>query len=417
MTLKVLSLLVVNGVLLAANSYIFIHRAEGYRATPATYSELYYSLETPAIVGFDRNAGPFLNVRTAGIECESWEIANDEGIKTRSPGPELTIPLADRLHAYTALATGGSSDGKSLTLQVDYVPASVYADAGNDTGEVKHLVAADIPVVRGTRKTLTQLVGRLQDYAPEDVEEAIELLRSHGIDDLTTPEEKIIAIGKLVVDLFEDRRGIPIAQMGSVSPWRQYCWVRDGVSAGWCGNMATIFTFLAQVSGVPTRLVAIGGQMDGVRLSGHGVAECYISHSSEWVFVDLTRKRMMPKKKGGPSLNAVGLQNLCRMQILDSSLEVMVYEEKKWQWRQYDKQMQGKDRYYLSDNASLFYSLPIHASADKADKIRRYLTTPTMAYNAKGPVGSHSTKLAVLFAQGAAFMGLAGSVVRHRRHK
>jgi hypothetical protein len=92
--------------------------------------------------------------------------------------------------------------------------------------------------------------------------------------------------------------------MDTLSPLDQYQRAIEGKDKVWCFNIASIYTGLATAADIPTRLVGLGGEVNGIKVSGHAAAESYLSSEQSWGLVDLTSYFFLPRNPQGTLLNS-----------------------------------------------------------------------------------------------------------------
>ncbi len=126
-----------------------------------------------------------------------------------------------------------------------------------------------------------------------------------------TDAEKILKIGKFILDRTGKMDGKPDDALSKMHPDKQLRQVQSGKSKIWCGNYAAIFSWLATSAGLPVRLVACGLK-DGSEQTGiHVFCETFIREQGQWAYVDLTARNILVRYHN-KWLNAIDIQRLSR---------------------------------------------------------------------------------------------------------
>ncbi len=140
-----------------------------------------------------------------------------------------------------------------------------------------------------------------------------------------------------------------------------------------CGPSSKIYAAYATLAGIPTRLVALMGDVGDVSLSRHTVAESWLSDRQQWVMVDLVSGvRFFTSSRGDP----LDLQDVTTLWSLGNrhGLNPSMVEGFK-----------GTDpffvlRDYFSEDVRFFYLRPIHYLGSRWEKVWASLVQPKLAY-------------------------------------
>ncbi len=276
------------------------------RPVYAQYNTLYVPAEAPTVVGFSKPQRGELVVELSTLSSQEWEITPDEGDTYTVTGDYPTIRLLDRLHTYRILPRNSDSTTFPIILQVDYCSSEVYTAAGRTSPDNYHVVHSNLPVGRFKRYPIDHFTAYTFDSQEIDAAQSI-LSDEAGMDLTQGTSAKIEQLVTFLLHNLSDRLGVPTDEMNTLSPLQEYYHALDGKSPVWCSNLADIYLFFATIAGIPTRLVDVGGELDGVVLSGHGFAESYISEKGQWAYVDLTSNTAYVTDSQGSFMNTLDL--------------------------------------------------------------------------------------------------------------
>ena len=136
------------------------------------------------------------------------------------------------------------------------------------------------------------------DYPPADAALVNEML--DGLipkNDSTT--RKIEKLSAFLLERFDQQRGVPSVELLSKSPLGQFQFLRlHPEQKLWCGNWSNIYAYFAWNRQIPTRIVEVFKPGDH-----HVFNESYVPELGQWVLVDLTYKKVMPKDDKGNFFN------------------------------------------------------------------------------------------------------------------
>src|SRR5688500_14291464 len=116
------------------------------------------------------------------------------------------------------------------------------------------------------------------DYPIEELKKAKHISDSVIGNSSLNTEEKIWKIGSFVHNRFKNQMGKPNQEVLSASPMNQYKMLGSSDSLKlWCGNFATIFSYLCWSQGIITRNIEIMNLADH-----HVLNECFIPATNQW---------------------------------------------------------------------------------------------------------------------------------------
>ncbi len=103
----------------------------------------------------------------------------------------------------------------------------------------------------------------------------------------------------------QERQGIPSVAMKGIESAETFRRMNDGVSKGWCSDIASAFTFASAHFHHPVRYVSIGrSESSGLFHTAHAFNERYLPERGVWEYVDMHHGVLRATFNGHP-LNAV----------------------------------------------------------------------------------------------------------------
>ena len=127
------------------------------------------------------------------------------------------------------------------------------------------------------------------DYSPDEFEKVKQILNDSVKIETKTSSQKVLTIGRMLVNRFNKQMGKPSNILLSSSPLQQYKMLcSSDTEQIWCGVYADMFAFFCWGAGIPCRVIEIMNPGDR-----HVLNECYLREVGEWVVVDLTYNRLL----------------------------------------------------------------------------------------------------------------------------
>ena len=300
---------------IAAACYIWVYaiairKDTDFRYRAASLAELYIPTEAPVITGFQfpGRGELVLEISPPPPADSSWTIITDQGPPSVTIGSYPKISLLKKEHTYRLQQNNGQNDLLSLidlTMRVDYAPREFYAGYSDAVGDTYRIISSTIPVGKYRRYPLETFIDAA--YFVDDRQEARRILDEEvGIKSSDGTREKIEKIGLFVLSALDDKRGLPVQGL-SQKAMDEYKCALNGTSKIWCVQFARIYALFANVAGIPTRFVSLGGRVDGVALSAHGFTESFIQETGQWVYVDLFSRILFVSNSHGELLNTLDL--------------------------------------------------------------------------------------------------------------
>jgi len=298
----------------AAACYIWVYaiairKDTDFRYRAAGIAELYFPSENPAITGFQFPARGELVLEISPVPAvdSSWTIMADGGSPYTTTGMYPKISLLKKDHSYTIRQNSRQDLASPVvcTVRIDYFPRELYEDYNDSLDDSYRIISSTIPVGNYRKYPLDAFVDTA--YSSDDVLETKRILTEEiGITSADTSKEKIEKIGLFVLSRLDDKRGIPAKGLSQEAMAEYQCAI-TGTSKVWCVQFSRIYALFANVAGIPTRFVSLGGRVDGVALSAHGFTESFIQETGQWVYVDLFSRILFVSNSHGQLLNTLDL--------------------------------------------------------------------------------------------------------------
>lgn len=309
-------LAVVTAAITLANAWIFVHRKEGWLFRYVAETTIRSPAEELRVTGFDRD-GERLVVHTEPAREGRWAISSPRGTRGSVPGPHPAVRLTPGLHELRLEQRTGDGARRAIELTVLFEPAA---------DEVS-VLSMSVPFGTAPRYSLAELAAAPSHYAAEDVEEGRRILAPLALDELE-PEARIERLLGYVHGELDGHRGTPSeAMLRSLEPLAQLQRATRGEDAVHCAGFAEVYTFLAAVSGIPTRVVTVSGEDGGVLLGAHSFAESYVEGRG-WAYVDPTLGLGLVRGPDGSYLDAIELSRAHEAGLLGGLTASLVREDR-----------------------------------------------------------------------------------------
>ncbi|MBN1864612.1 MAG: hypothetical protein JW808_06890 [Victivallales bacterium] len=392
-----LSLFLLIFILLAGlNYYVFRNKDDGWLYRYVGYGTLYCPAESQGISGFDLHPGGELQIKlTRQIGSCVWQSSVD-GIEEDHfyESPDPIIKLIPGSHTYHVRQKDAQF---SFSVSFLMTPSKIYSDANYKCADNYEFLGSSLPLVNFPRHSIYDFAYKKSIYPQEDVAEAQGMLKNEmGLKELDSTEDKIIKIACFLQRQLSHLPGIPGDEMKSMSPLKQYHHVLAGDSGLWCSNFAMIFTFFATCADIPTRLVALKGNMDGFKLSGHIFTESYVPEQQRWALVDITSNTIMLKTKSGEFMNALGLLHAVLAGNTDGISAVQFGDDGAKRITDF-RVMLPDWKEYLNQGTSIVFYFPYLYHHSWHSKISHYILKPDLAYSLSPSNNKHYLKLLLFY--------------------
>jgi len=275
---------------------LYVFRAELYQWTevePATRGDLYpVARSATVITGFERLDDKTLLIDLSNADdCGPWSLALD-GIPADTVSDSFPVlPLREGIRNYRLEPANCelSHPGiDALELDVHFAPLSTPSAAiqGLNQSQIQ-INQANLPIRLGSSESLSRWVPDIEASHPADqIHAARSYLEASGINMNASERELIAALARHVRRVMPD--GTPPAYLNTLHPFDLLYEAETNGVGCFCRQWALVYTYLANVAGMPTRLVFTGGADPNVDMGSHAFAETYVASEASWAYVDPT---------------------------------------------------------------------------------------------------------------------------------
>ncbi len=351
------------------NRYIYVNRFDGYLYTDAlNYNEFYRVDENYRIQGFERlpQDSCKLKILPLPAKCD-WVIKDSKGNNYTSKSNELpVIKLMTGVNNYTISAIG-NNELRAVKLKIEYHPEENYP----------YVVSSNLPLIDYQLYPIDRWTKLSKSISSDEINEVKKILREDiMVSDTNTTVEKIEKIGTYLIKKLRAVEGSPSGDIKQQTPLTQFKIACSKTNQIDCANYCDIFHLFANVAGVPTRKIAVGGWVSDAMISGHVFNESYVKEQKRWAFVDLTSKKLMvinnTKKK---VLNTIDLLNIKNSKVYGAESAIVINSEDKKDTVDYQKVNQSENEYFK--RAAIFYIIKgdINNNMDFSETFAEYLGT------------------------------------------
>ena len=353
--MRIKTLTILNGsiflALLLINCWIYINRNEGYAYQEiSSYGQLYAYDEMKRIsrIYFDGKDSLQLTIK------DNEDLSTVEKNLSR-PSWNTTIKLKEGTNEYTIQNREGKKN-ENIEIRINYTSEETYKKNGRTKNNDIEIFSSNTPIGDSKLYSLFDWKQESQYITQEDYNDAKKLL----IDSIKISEgdntiEKIQKIAAYIIKKLDTCRGIPSDSMDFISPIKQIKFAELNKSKVWCGNFASIFSFLAGNANLITRAVDLGSNYDGILKPAprHSFNEVFIPELKKWVFVDLTSKTIFIKSPSGELLNTIDFYT---MHMLKSNqLTTVTFENDSLKEIEYCEIEPFYSNYFSANSHFIFY--------------------------------------------------------------
>jgi hypothetical protein len=349
-TLTILNVSILLSLLLI-NCWIYINRNEGYAYQEiSSYGQLYAydEMERISSVYFDGKDSLKLTIK------EKEDLSNVEKNLSRLDW-NTAIKLKEGTNDYTIKNREGKKN-ENIEIRINFISEETFKKNGRTKNNDIEIFSSNTPIGDSKLYSLFDWKQESQYITSEDYNDAKKLL----IDSVKICEgdntiEKIQKIATYIIKKLDTCRGIPSDSMDFISPIKQIKFAELNKSKVWCGNFASIFSFLASNANLITRAVDLGSNYGGIQNPSprHSFNEVFIPELKKWVFVDLTSKTIFMKSPSGELLNTIDFYT---MHMLKSSqLTTVTVENDSLKEIQYYEIEPFYSNYFSPNSHFIFY--------------------------------------------------------------
>lgn len=403
---KLLWLVLLTILLSACNIYVWIYEIRicknfTFRYYHASYSELYYPQEMRGIIGFHipKRDQVVIELSPPPADTGTWKIITDGISSYEVVGKYPKINLLNRLHTYKIVEKNSNTSQWSFTVKIDYAPRELYAKANNPTPDNYHIVYSTIPIGEYTKYPIHAFADN-SSFEDDAIKVRQILKEKVNIQHNDSTKVKIEKLGIFLLNKLDDKRGIPSGEMDLSSPFTQYQYALSGKSGIWCSNFAAIYPFFANNAGIPTRVVSVGGRVDGVNISGHAFAESFIKETGQWAFVDLTSKKLFVTNSRGDFLNTLDIFHLNQMKVF-GGVNASIFKDGKVSLVPYSD-VNSSEEYYFSRDATFIFSkkkVNFIVLPRKIEQAFKMVADPDLAYSMRNSNTNYYITVSLFYAE------------------
>ena len=271
-------LIILSAILLGIAAIQTVQREEGYDVVFRSYQDLQVVGQTPHVsqISFDSRGKVVLRLTDLKDGEHSEQI-----LETVKNGPIRHEIKAD--------------NGLPITADIVYLADQQLAVVNN----VSPALSINTPY------SLDDFVVPISAISEQEKRKVEKLLSKFGVVATDTTKTKIEKIASALHSQLYAMRGVPHPVMRSLNGFQQYQTAISGKSKVYCANHAEIFAYFANVAGVPTRIVDVGGETKGLPQAAHAFAESFVAEQNRWAYVDLQLDIAFLTNTKGQVLNGI----------------------------------------------------------------------------------------------------------------
>jgi hypothetical protein len=364
--------------LLSINIIIFINRDIGYAYTQSlSYNQLYQIQECLGISKINYNQKDSLEIEfsSPNYNTSKWDITLPDSSTYTIIG-KAKLKLLEGSFAYHL--KNNIDTKKTITLKLNYVSQKTYEEGGRKRNSDVELQFCSVPLKNKKTFSEKHWVQSFQYTTEDEVKVSKKILRdSIRIVLSDNSLTKIKKIGSYILKKIGSKRGLPMDTMDFLSPLQRFEFAQKNKSKVWCGDFSDIFSFFANLEGIPTRSVWVEGDANGIKSAGHSFNETYVEELGKWIFIDLTSNTLGIQNANEEYLNTLQFYN--GHQLKTSDLFLTIYHDSVYK-TPIDYTNSFYNNYFGSNNNFVFYNSRQFNTQlySFSEKIKRYfLKCPT----------------------------------------
>ncbi len=305
---------VFSGVLAALSAALlfglFQFRANVYAETEVVLSsmaDLYApTADAVAITGFHQKRPGEVTLEIANLSgCTAWQIAGGNAdASTTADRPTIELQPGTRDYYLTPTDCRIMEPARdAIEINISYgaldTPSARIQELSKEVVQINRV---NVPLRADAPMPLERWVPDVFRHYPEEARAARAWLRAQGFDDTAPVLDRIVFLASIVRANMPS--GTPPAFLNSIHPFQV---LREGMENGvgcFCRQWALVYTYLANVAGLPSRMIFTGGADPVVDLGSHALAETYIADEARWAYVDPTNDIAYVTNEAGSIVNA-----------------------------------------------------------------------------------------------------------------
>jgi hypothetical protein len=357
-------LLALTLVVSGANAWLLVRRGSGYSLRLVPYDDVYRLDETPRVRDV-RADGATLSLEVSDSAGERWRVDRDQTPIATAQGGSLRLPLEPGRHAYRLVPESARPGVIEFTAL--YVPGEPVF-----IGDTNVRFGGDAPF------SLADFAVAASAYPPDRRERAQAVLEAAGVGEASSDLERIERLAGHLLRELAPQRGTPSPSARLQDGIGQYELALAGETKVHCGNLSEIYGALANLAGIPTRIVDVRGEVGGARLGAHTFAESYLPELREWAYVDLQLEVLHVRSPSGRALNGAQLLQLHEAGA-EAGLEATVFRDGGIVREPYER-VSREVALLLQPSASLNYHFADTRRFSLPSRLLRHTLRPEPAY-------------------------------------
>lgn len=277
-------------VLLFINTFILLHRNEGYKYFPyKSYSQLYVtdsSLYLKDIHFNNDTLNLFLSQKTSGSR---YTLSIDDSltsIPTASADNSLQIPLQKNFHTYKLIPA--DSNNLAIQIQVDH-------SQNSSSQYINEFIYSNLPGPQIKVSPYKLWTKGIASFTKMEVDNGLEFLEKNTTAlSLNTDSERLMEVCKLMSMLRPNPLGIKASEASLQPPFLQLQMsIQQKINLD-CGNYSVMLHYLCCLLKLPNRVITFSGPAGNWQYGVHYFNEIYLREKQQWVLCDGLSNAYMP---------------------------------------------------------------------------------------------------------------------------
>ncbi|MEZ0368210.1 MAG: transglutaminase domain-containing protein [Candidatus Sericytochromatia bacterium] len=384
------------------NFWIYQHRSDGFLFNETSYEQIYYPLEAIKINSFRQQADDRLLIVLNHSDCQKWLVQSQDSVISESQ-PFPVLHLKAGIHTYTCHCV--NKKDFDFNTKIQYTPSESYKKINTTFQDNSLVLNSSIPMGNFQQLPLSTWLTFYGHQSQDELQLAKKILRQEiKLNPQDPTLTKIEKIGGYLLHKLGHHDGIPNQRLAShdISVLNMLHELESTSTASgtgiWCTQFARIYSYFAKAAGIPSRWVFATGSLNDVKLSGHAIAESYISEQKKWAYIDLSsRKLYLFRQDSGEVLNTLdlfyyhnlGLQDQVLYKTLDAKSGRIIEAP-------YVAPDSDIEHAYLNSNATIQFAIPTRKYYSALSRLRRYLFQPDLVFRYFPQGNKHDLKYLAL---------------------
>ena len=326
-----------------ANLYVYFTREWEANHRAVDYAQINYPSDTPSLLQWKIKGNQLYPEIVWNQSPTQWQVIRDGQIIETVSGhaPLITLtddyyigpqgkPAAECVQKYT-LRPLPAGIGRDINFEFTPIARQSYLEGGMDFPKDVILSRCNVPVGHFKRHAVSDWIDDYRYIDQASRVEAERIIRDEMMiadsDNELTRMEKIMHYMRVQL---VDAGGIPKDDFRWKNPFQVFNEMRHGIGKGWCTQNAQIFTFFANLAGVPTRFVYCHTVQDNqIIYDGHSWTESYLREQNRWVYSDPVKAIIGVFDRQGLALNTADVFQLVQYDAYEGT-HARIF--KNWLW-------------------------------------------------------------------------------------